>query len=170
MSPFEIIQSYCARYPLEKDELVRNTAFLNECADPYARSSVRGHITASAIVFQHQKLLLIKHRYIHEWFQPGGHIDPGETPPIAAIRELEEETGWIGTLDNLNALPLDIDVHAIPANAKKHEAAHIHVDFAYLLNPQKQVTPSDPEMADWFDVDAITAPRLVRIIQKLRGN
>ena len=33
----------------------------------------------------------------HEWAIPGGHIDPGETPAPAAVRELREETA-IGVL------------------------------------------------------------------------
>jgi 8-oxo-dGTP pyrophosphatase MutT (NUDIX family) len=29
----------------------------------------------------------------HRWSVPGGHVEPGETPRAAALRELEEETG-----------------------------------------------------------------------------
>jgi 8-oxo-dGTP pyrophosphatase MutT (NUDIX family) len=29
----------------------------------------------------------------HEWALPGGHIEPGETPARAGIREVAEETG-----------------------------------------------------------------------------
>ena len=63
---------------------------------------------------------------------------------------------------------IDIDVHIIPDNPSKQEGEHFHVDFAYYLTPIKQVTPSDPEMTDWFAIDDITAPRLVRVIQKLK--
>ena len=167
-SAIEIIQTYSEHYPNEKESLFTKTAFLKNLADPFARSSTEGHITASAIVVVDNKMLLIKHRYIKEWFQPGGHIDPGENPIHAAIRELEEETGWIGKASNTHTLPIDIDVHIIPANPSKQEGEHFHVDFAYYLTPIKQVTPSDPEMTDWFAIDDITAPRLVRVIQKLK--
>ena len=32
------------------------------------------------------------------WVLPKGHIDPGETPEIAALRELEEEAGIVGEM------------------------------------------------------------------------
>ena len=32
------------------------------------------------------------------WVLPKGHIDPGETPEIAALRELEEEAGIVGEI------------------------------------------------------------------------
>lgn len=33
-----------------------------------------------------------------DWSLPKGHIDPGETAPVAAVRELEEETGFSSVL------------------------------------------------------------------------
>ena len=32
------------------------------------------------------------------WVLPKGHIDPGETPEVAALRELEEEAGVVGEI------------------------------------------------------------------------
>ena len=42
-------------------------------------------------------LLIWRHRFIvdrWDWEVPGGYIDPGEDPADAAVREVEEETGW----------------------------------------------------------------------------
>ena len=39
------------------------------------------------------------------WVLPKGHIDPGETPETAALRELQEEAGVIGEIvDHLSVL------------------------------------------------------------------
>jgi 8-oxo-dGTP diphosphatase len=39
------------------------------------------------------KWLLVRHRDRSTWEMPAGHIEPGETPDRAAMRELHEETG-----------------------------------------------------------------------------
>jgi 8-oxo-dGTP pyrophosphatase MutT (NUDIX family) len=46
---------------------------------------------------QQRALLIWRHRFITGrwgWEIPMGMIDPGETPAQAAVREVEEETGW----------------------------------------------------------------------------
>lgn len=35
------------------------------------------------------------------WGTPGGHVERGETPYAAMLRELEEETGWAGQIEDL---------------------------------------------------------------------
>ncbi len=39
------------------------------------------------------KLLLIKNSFDGRWSIPKGHLDPGETSEVAAIREVQEESG-----------------------------------------------------------------------------
>ena len=167
MSIFDILEVYCQQYPQEAKHLNEATQFLKLLDNPCSRSNTIGHVTGSGIVIANEKILLIKHRYILEWFQPGGHVDDGETPLDAAVRELLEETGWKTRLLGKD-LPIDIDVHLIPNNPKKQEAEHFHVDFAYLLEPLEHTTASDAEESDWFDLSSIDAPRLKRVIQKYR--
>lgn len=58
-------------------------------------------LSAGGIVVKGEKenlrILLIKDRFGH-WTWPKGHIEKGETPPQAALREIREETG-LGTLE-----------------------------------------------------------------------
>ena len=51
------------------------------------------HVTGSGIVVGPRGVVLLEHKRLGIWLQPGGHIDPGETPWAAALRESREETG-----------------------------------------------------------------------------
>ena len=55
-----------------------------------------GHVTASGIVFSPDRaaMLLVYHRRLERWLQPGGHIDLDDDSVMeAAAREVLEETG-----------------------------------------------------------------------------
>jgi mutator protein MutT len=57
---------------------------------------------ASAIIHNERgEVLLLKRRDDGKWDPPGGHIDPDETPAIAAEREALEETGLVVRATNL---------------------------------------------------------------------
>jgi 8-oxo-dGTP pyrophosphatase MutT (NUDIX family) len=137
--------------------------------NPYSRSTKQGHITASGLVIHDGKALLIFHPYIKQWFQPGGHIDDGEPPIQAAIREVYEETGILcesieGQLD-----PIDIDLHEIPANPKKGESTHLHIDLLFILRALKEEASPEEIEKGWVPFDQITSPRVKRALQKLQA-
>src|SRR5206468_3192439 len=84
-----------------------------------------------------KSMLLIRHKTLGRWFQPGGHLEKDESPQSAALREASEETGIPAS--HLCAAcagddtPLDIDSHPIPASPAKNEPAHVHHDLRYLF-------------------------------------
>ena len=57
---------------------------------------------AGAVVFRKRddrvRFLVVSSSDRLNWVLPKGHIDPGETPEIAALRELEEEAGIVGEI------------------------------------------------------------------------
>jgi len=136
--------------------------------NPLSRSNPLGHITASGLVIKDDKALLIFHPYIKQWFQPGGHIDDGELPIEAAIREVYEETGILCELTEDRLDPIDIDLHEIPANPKKGEGTHLHIDLLFLLQViEERESPEDIQKA-WVPFKEITSLRIQRALQKLQ--
>ncbi len=67
--------------------------------------------TAGGMLIHEGKVLLVKHKKLRIWLNPGGHIDEGELPHEAAEREFFEETGIrVEAFDlsgNKNAFPYD---------------------------------------------------------------
>ena len=51
------------------------------------------HFTATGFVVDKKSILLHWHKKLSMWLPPGGHIEPGEDPQQAIIREVLEETG-----------------------------------------------------------------------------
>jgi 8-oxo-dGTP pyrophosphatase MutT (NUDIX family) len=49
--------------------------------------------TVATFVVHRGRVLLLYHRKLGLWLPPGGHVEPGELPDEAAVREVLEETG-----------------------------------------------------------------------------
>jgi len=118
---------------------------------PFDRAILEGHLTGSALTVAESgaRVLLLHHRKLQRWLQPGGHADPDETAgEQVALREAFEETGIAGLALHPHApRPLDVDVHAIPA--RPGEPAHLHLDLRYL------VLAPDEAMLTRADAEAI---------------
>ena len=102
---------------------------------PWSRATLAGHLTASAWVLDRTRshAVLIHHRKLNRWLQPGGHFEDVDTSwHAAAQREVTEETGlaqFIVQPDNDELF--DVDVH--PISARKDEPAHFHYDLRFLF-------------------------------------
>lgn len=136
------------------------------------RKTYPGHVTTSAIVVTHDlsAVLLIHHRVLDRWLQPGGHWEPAATFWASALREAEEETGvegavlhpWHGGRD----VPIDIDTHAIPVRVERSEPSHWHHDlrFVFVADADRPLRPAIGEVSEaaWqpFGMLATICPRV----------
>lgn len=152
------------------------------------RNTVKGekHFTASVWLRTkgpEKKVLLIHHKKMNSWVQPGGHIERFENPIATAIREVKEETGIdIGFLQKLIA-PYDLLAKALPTPdffleefipERKDEPEHYHLDLMYVVDvPEQTVTLSEGESHEigWFtEEEALALPMFKNtevIIKKL---
>ena len=124
---------------------------LSEAGDPTNRDRFDpGHFTASGFVVSPDgsSLLLIHHRRLNRWLQPGGHIDPEDPSPIvAAAREVEEETG-VAT-EPVAAHLIDLDIHSIPARDPEPEHEHFDLRFAFRALDARLIVDDEVNDAIW---------------------
>ena len=107
--------------------------FVKENQNCWQRSNLAGHITGSAWVLSPdgQRVLLIHHKKLDRWLQPGGHVDEADaTIADTALREVTEECGLTG-LTLLTPRFFDVDVHEIPERG--HEPMHFHYDLRFAF-------------------------------------
>jgi 8-oxo-dGTP pyrophosphatase MutT (NUDIX family) len=122
-------------------------------ADPFDLNADPTHVTGSAIVVGRRGTVLHMHKRLHRWMQPGGHLDPGEAPWEAALRESEEETGLALRHPTGGPRLVHVDVH--PA-----AEGHTHLDLRYLLlAPDDDPSPPEGEspLARWYSWDEALA-------------
>jgi 8-oxo-dGTP pyrophosphatase MutT (NUDIX family) len=148
----EALEAYGAGDARDEATFSRFRSFL-ERDDPFRRTDPDGHVTASAIVARPstREFLLVFHRKLDRWLQPGGHVEPGDGGVFdAALRETREESGLCDLEAPIGEAILDLDVHAIPAFGD--DPAHLHYDVRYLLTARDggSLAPG----AAWFDRDS----------------
>ena len=141
-------EAVAARRPVdarERDSIVAFLAALDVLDDPLDEHASPTHVTASAIVTGDAGVVLHLHKRLAIWLQPGGHIDRGEAPLEAALREAREETGLPVTAAEPPRLA-HVDVHL-------GGRGHTHLDLRYLMTaPPVVPAPPTGESPDvrWF--------------------
>ncbi|MFW6329025.1 MAG: NUDIX hydrolase [Alkalispirochaetaceae bacterium] len=128
----ELFQRYLRRYPVERRVVRRFSALLSEGRLAFSRDRREGHLTASAWVVDAEKrsVLLVHHRKLDRWLQPGGHADGEEDLLSVAQKEVLEETG-VSTSSLEPVEILDLDIHPIPPRGEL--PGHDHYDVRFLL-------------------------------------
>lgn len=122
---------YLARHPEEGEEVSLFEAFLASHTAVFERGHAVGHFTGSTwlVSGDGERVLLMHHRKLDRWLQPGGHADGDADLMRVALREAQEETGVAGL--RAEGGIFDLDRHRIPARGD--EAEHWHYDVRYVV-------------------------------------
>jgi 8-oxo-dGTP pyrophosphatase MutT (NUDIX family) len=163
----DMLRRYEARYPSERQVVARIRQLVEEHADCFDRTCRPGHITGSAWVTTtgRDQFLLVHHRKLNRWLQPGGHAEGEADISAVALREAAEESGLVDlqlARDDDALIPLDLDVHVIPARydaaGNLVEDAHEHYDVRFLVIAPGQLAPRVSEESHdvrWFNADKL---------------
>lgn len=146
--------------------------FIVSNLDCFERSLLIGHVTASGWIVSEnkQEVLLMHHRKLDRWFQPGGHCDGDPDVLLVAKKEVEEETG-VKDPKLLSEGIFDVDIHLIPANAK--DPAHNHYDIRFLFEADKNmelVINMESKDVRWIPIQEIAelndSESILRMVRK----
>ena len=170
-SILELLRAHRTNDQLENTMLQNTIHFIEQHPDCFERSLLTGHVTGSAWIVNKQgtHVLMMHHKKLDKWFQPGGHCDGDPDVMAVAAKEAFEETGIEVRL--LTPAVFDVDHHVIPA--RKDIPEHIHYDIRFLLRAKtKDFLVSDESNAlAWFKVkdviDGAFDESLVRMAKKL---
>lgn len=146
-----------------------------EAIQPCARHRVP--VVVHLLLFAANRVLLLRRagtgRADGSWAPPGGHLESGELPSRAAVRECEEEVGLkldpallrpVATLFFTDAAPARPARAVGAAPAAPANAAEIGVNVlfaAQLMEPRSLPQPgSGADACGWWPIGALPEPRL----------
>ena len=135
----------------------RYVAHLEAHPDGAERGCHPDHLTASTLVVSPDahRVLLTHHAKAGEWFQLGGHCEPGDGSLLgAALREAVEESGIADLV--VDPVPLRLDEHAVPFCGDTGEVHHLDVWFLAVAPDGAQHAASEESLeVRWWPADAL---------------
>ena len=157
-SLIQALRRYRDQWQGDADVVAQFEDFAQTHADAFERGNPVAHFTGSAwlVSADGERVLLMHHRKLDRWLQPGGHADGDTDLARVALREAEEETGLAGL--HVDGGIFDVDRHRIPARADEPE--HWHYDLRYVVRASADesfVVNAESHALAWRPVDAVAA-------------
>lgn len=120
---------------MEEAAMVNRTlSFIQSHVDCFNRELMHGHVTGSAWVLNPGRThtLMLHHRKLDRWFQPGGHADGDPDILQVVVKEVSEESGIdLKHVKLLSDAIFDVDIHTIYPS--QYDGRHEHFDIRFLI-------------------------------------
>lgn len=170
------LENYKTPHMEEAAMVERTRRFIVRHPNCFDRSLMPGHVSGSAWVVNPARthVLMMHHRKLDLWLQPGGHADGDPDITQVVLKETAEETGV--ELRHLNLVSdaiFDVDVHTVHASV--HDPRHEHFDIRFLVEIDDHLPiPGNDESHDigWIPLDQVmrfnNARSIYRLIHKTR--
>jgi 8-oxo-dGTP diphosphatase len=98
------------------------------------------------------------------WTLPGGGLDFGESPDVGVLRELTEESGYEGEIDEL----LDASSHIFTdSHGAKVHAVRIVYRVRITGGDLRDEVDGSTDMCDWFTADEAVALDIVELVRRV---
>ncbi len=126
--------SYRTAFMEEAAMVDRTLRFIYAHQNCFDRHLAHGHVTGSAWVLNPARThtLMLHHRKLDRWFQPGGHADGDPDILQVVLKETAEESGIdVSNITLLSDAIFDVDIHTIYPSP--HDDRHEHFDIRFLL-------------------------------------
>ena len=111
---------------------------------------------AFAVIFDEDARVLLSHRTdCDAWNLPGGHVESGETPWDAVVREVEEETGLVVLVRKL------LGVYSVP------HRQDLVFSFLCVRTGGAIRATAEADQHQWFPREAVPSTTLPRHLERV---
>lgn len=173
------LEDYCQFFQEDPQTFSKIFELINKDSNLQDRKNMEGHLASQGFLFNNDftKVLLLHHKSLNMWIQPGGHMDPEDSDLVTATeREVLEETGlkecsYLPVDEKNPMMPIRVVINDIPSNPKKQEGDHVHIDLAYAFktaNEEINIDPTESNQCKWVSFNEFAQnPRFSQIAQRI---
>ncbi len=172
-----LLTHYRTPYMEEAAMVERAIAFIRAHENCFDRTLHDGHVTGSSWVVNPARThtLLLHHRKLDLWLQPGGHADGDPDMLRVVLKETAEETGIdVEAIRLVQEQVFDVDMHVIHQSV--HDHRHVHFDVRFLVEIDDRLPlPGNNESYEvrWVPLHRVThynnALSLLRMVRKTQA-
>ena len=172
----QLLADYKTPFIEEAAMVERTRRFVLQHVNCFDRHLLPGHVSGSAWVLNPARthVLMMHHRKLDLWLQPGGHADGDPDIRRVVLKETAEEAGVdLGHVSWLGDAIFDVDVHTVHASV--HDPRHDHFDIRFLVEIDDTVPllgNDESHEVGWIALHDVprfnNARSIFRMVQKTR--